>query len=341
MSSAPNRRWVLAQRPQGRITSETFVLEHTKMPEPADGEAVVRVAWLGIDATPRSWLNADAGYVDPIPLGEAMRGSGVGQIVTSRHPHLSPGDWVYGTMPWQDYALATDAGLFGVNVVPPGVDPKRMLTVYGVSGLTAYFGIHDVAQVSPGDAVLVTAAAGSVGSLAGQIARLRGGRVIGTAGGPAKVAWVRDVAGFDDCLDYKNDDLAAGLATFAPDGLNAVFDNVGGRVLEAALDNLADHARIALCGSISSGYTATGYGSGPRNYMQLGFRRASMRGFIFLDYVDQFPHALSDLVSWTHDGSLTWAEDVVAGLEHAPGALQGLFDGDNLGKRLVHVSQHA
>lgn len=334
-----NRRLVLRRRPAGRIGADTFSEETVPLRQLADGEALVEVVWLGIDATQRTWLNPAATYVDPVPEGEVMRGSGVGRVVASRHASLPEGQWVYGTLGWQSHVVAREAGLFGVNPVPDGIPPKHMLTVFGVSGLTAYMGVRRVLDVREADVVLVTGAAGSVGSLAGQIAANLGARVIGTAGTPEKVAWVSTVAGFE-CLNYR-EGLSAQLAATAPEGFSAVFDNVGGQALEAALDSLAPHARIALCGSISSGYTADGYGTGPANYMQLAFKRARMEGFIFLDYLDHFGTALTELSGWVADGRLRWAEDVLAGLESAPAALQGLFDGTNLGKRLVCVSPDA
>lgn len=336
MTPTTNRRLVLRRRPEGRIERDTFELEEQPIAPLADGQALIEVAWLGIDATQRTWLNGGSTYVEATPVDEVMRGSGVGRVVATRNPSLPVGQWVYGTLGWQEYAVAEGEGLFGVNPVPPGIEPRHMLTVFGVSGLTAYVGINRVLDVTEGDVVLVTAAAGSVGSLAGQIARLRGARVLGTAGSAAKVGWVRDVAGFD-CVDY-HDDMSTAFEAFAPDGFTAVFDNVGGSLLETALDHLALHARIALCGSISSGYTADGYGAGPRNYMQLAFKRARMEGFIFFDHVADFPAALGELVGWAGSGRLTWAEDVVDGLEQAPAALQGIFDGNNLGKRLVRVT---
>jgi NADPH-dependent curcumin reductase CurA len=266
-----------------------------------------------------------------------MRGSGVGRVVASRDPALPEGQWVYGELGWQEYTVARTGGLFGVNPVPPGIDPRHMLTVFGVSGLTAYIGITRVLEVAESDSVLVTGAAGSVGSLAGQIARLLGARVLGTAGTPEKVDWVRETARFDACLDYRADDVPAALRAFAPEGLTAVFDNIGGNLLENALDHLALHGRIALCGSISSGYTAAGYGAAPANYMQLAFRRARMEGFIFYDHHADFPAALARLAGWVTAGELVWAEDIVDGLTAAPAALQRLFDGANLGKQLVRV----
>ncbi|MGW1742828.1 NADP-dependent oxidoreductase [Nocardia sp. NPDC001965] len=337
MTDRTFRRIVLNERPAAGITTGTFAEKRSPFPILENGEALVRVHWLGIDATQRTWLNPAATYTTPVGVGEVMRGSGVGQVVASRDPALPEGQWVYGELGWQEYTVARRSGLFGVNPVPPGIDPRLMLTVFGVSGLTAYLGVTRVLDVAESDSVLVTGAAGSVGSLAGQIARLLGARVIGTAGSAAKVAWVRDIAGFDTCVNYRDDDIPAALRAFAADGLNAVFDNVGGTLLETALDHLALHARIALCGSISSGYTPAGYGDGPSNYMQLAFRRARMEGFVFYDHHADFPAALARLAGWVATGELRWAEDIAEGLTAAPSALQRLFDGHNLGKQLVRV----
>ena len=331
------RRIILRDRPAAGITATTFATQIVPPPEPAAGEALIEVFWLGIDATQRTWLNPGPTYTQPVDIGAVMRGSGVGRVVESRNPDLPEGQWVYGELGWQEYAIARAGGLFGVNPVPPGVEPRHTLTVFGVSGLTAYIGVTEVLRVTETDTVLVTGAAGSVGSLAGQIARLTGARVIGTAGSDHKTGWVRDTARFDACLNYRTDDIRAGLRDFAPDGLTAVFDNIGGTLLEQALDNLAVHARIALCGSLSSGYTADGYGTGPANYMQLAFRRARMEGFLFFDHAALFPSALARLSGWVATGELRWAEDIVDGLENAPAALQRLFDGANLGKQLVRV----
>lgn len=293
--------------------------------------------WLGIDPTQRTWLNDSATYTQPVAIGDVMRGSGVGRVVASRTDRLAVGDWVYGLTGWQEYVVAADDGLFGLNLVPGGVDPKAMLNPFGVSGLTAYFGMTEVGLPGPGSTVFVSAAAGSVGSIAGQIARNLGARVIGSAGSEEKCRWVMECAGFDACIDYHHEDVRERLQSFAPDGIDVVFDNVGGAVLEAALDNLALHARVVLCGSISSGYREQGYGVGPRNYMQLGFRRARMEGFIFFDYAKRFPAAFGDISRWMAEGRLICREDIVDGLENAPSALQGLFEGRNIGKRLVRL----
>lgn len=336
-----NRQWVLAERPVAAITARTFAMCEAPVPEPGEGEALVRVVWLGIDPTQRTWLNEGATYLNPVAEGEVMRGSGVGQVIASRSTRLTAGDWVYGMTGWQDYVLTGDEGLLGLNPFPPGIDPKAMLSIYGVNGLTAYFGMIDIGRPVSGETVLVTGAAGGVGSIAGQIAKALGCRVIGTAGGPQKVRWVKDVAGFDACIDYKAEDVEARLRELAPEGINVVFDNVGGLMLEAALATIATHARIVICGGISSGYTGASYGVTPRNYMELGFKRARMAGFIFLDYVARFPEALGRLVTWVNEGKIVYTEHIADGLEATPASLQGLFEGRNLGKQLVKVSSPA
>ncbi|RKH59644.1 NADP-dependent oxidoreductase [Corallococcus llansteffanensis] len=338
MSAPVNRQWVLRARPQDDVSDRCFELREGPVPTPGPGEALVRVLWLAIEPTQRTWLNEHATYTQPVALGEVMRGAGVGQVIVSRTERLAVGDHVVGLTGWQDYVLSGDAGLFGLNKVPDGIDPRAMLNLYGSSGLTAWLGVTDIGRAAPGETVLVSGAAGSVGSIAGQVARLRGCRVIGLAGGPHKVDWVTRVARFDACIDYKSEDVRARLRELAPRGVNVVFDNVGGPVLEAALDCLARGARVVLSGSIASGYRDNSYGVAPRNYMQLAFQRARMEGFIFLDHVSRFPEAFRELSTWSAGGHLVCAETIAEGLEQAPMALQGLFEGNNLGKQLVRIA---
>lgn len=336
--NAVNRQVILRERPKGAISAEHFKIIEAALPELGPNEALVRVAWLGIDPTQRTWLNASATYTRPVAIGEVMRGSGVGQVVASRTERLAVGDWVYGLTGWQEYVVASGEGLYGLNRVPDGVDPKAMLNVFGASGLAAYFGMTAVGEPTAGSTAFVSAAAGSVGSIAGQIARNLGARVIGSAGSEEKCRWVMENARFNACINYRHENVRERLRSFAPEGIDVVFDNVGGAVLEAALDNLALHARVVLCGSVSSGYREESYGAGPSNYMQLAFRRARMEGFIFLDYVDRFPAAFEDLSRWVSEGRLNYREDIIDGLENAPAALQDLFEGRNIGKRLVRLS---
>lgn len=335
--SRGNRQWVLRSRPNGLVGDEHFELLEAVVPDPGPGEALVRVVWLSVDPTQRGWLNEGPNYMAPVALGDVMRATGVGRVVASRSPDYAVGDWVAGPVGWQEWTIAGGGGLLGFNVVPPGIEPRAMLGLYGVTGLTAYFGMVDIGRPQPGETVYVSAAAGATGAVAGQIAKALGCRVIGSAGGARKCSWVTETAGFDACLDRHVDDLEAGLRAFAPGGLDVVFDNVGGPALEAALSTLAERARIVLCGGV-----ATGYGPepthGPRNYLQIGLKRARMEGFVFLDYVARFPEAFGRLRGWVDEGRIVVAEDVQVGLERAPATLRRLFEGGNLGKQLLRVA---
>lgn len=341
MTVRHNRRWIFAQRPTARIEPSTFALQHSAIPEPKEGEALVRIAWLGIEPTQRNWLNANAGYTDSMQIGTVMKGAAAGQVVASRQPGLAAGTWVVGNLGWQDYAIVSTEGLHGITQVPPGIEPRLMLGLFGSSGLTAYFGMTDIARPESGDIVLVSGAAGAVGSLAGQIAAIQGARVIGIAGGEEKGRWLVNDLGFDAAIDHRAEAVSTRIHDLAPEGVNVFFDNVGGQILESALDNLALHARIVVCGGVSSGYTGIAAAQGPRNYMQLGFRRARMEGFIFFDYLARFPEAFGQLAEWYASGKLIYREQIADGLDQAPAALQGLFDGANIGKQVVRITDPA
>jgi NADPH-dependent curcumin reductase CurA len=338
MAELVNRRWILKHHPEGLVGQEHFELKTEPVPELSAGQALVRNVWLSFEPTQRTWLNPTDTYMHGVRIGETMRGAGVGVVVESKSDQLAVGDWVAGLSGWQDYAVAEGEGVFAFNKVPDGVPPRAMLGIFGSSGLTAYFGITEVAKVAEGDVVYVSGAAGAVGSMAGQVAALRGARVIGSAGGPEKCEWVRSLEAYEDCIDYKNEDIGARLGAFAPDGLSVYFDNVGGPSLEAALDNLALHARVVLCGAVSTGYDLSQLPPGPRNYMEIGLRRARMEGFVFLDYVQQFPRAFGELAGWMAGGALTLREDIAEGLENAPDCLRGLFEGRNTGKQLLEIT---
>ncbi|QIS12877.1 NADP-dependent oxidoreductase [Nocardia arthritidis] len=338
MTEKVNRQWILRRRPEGALRDEDFELRHSPVPDPGPGEALIRVHWLGIDPTQRGWLNDADNYIEAMPLDAVMRGSGVGQVVRSDNPAYPEGSWVAGMVGWQDYLVASEGGLFGLNVVPDGVPPKLMLSLFGPPGLTAYFGMLDVGRPEPGQTVLVSAAAGATGSLAGQIAKTLGCKVIGIAGGPVKCAWLTERAGFDAAIDHRADDIDARLRELAPDGVDVFWDGVGGRILEYGLAHLARHARVVLCGAIATGYQGTDPDQGPRNYMRLAIDRARMEGFIFLDYVDRFPEAFAALLDWYRQDKLTIAETISGGLESAPSALRAVFEGGNLGKQLVEVA---
>ena len=336
-----NRRLVLRQRPTGAVTDDCFEFVEAPVAEPGPGQILVRTLWLGFDPAQRGWLNDVRSYVPPVAIGEVMRASGVGEIIASGDPAYPAGSLVTAQVGWQTHALLdTSDASHDVVPVPADIpDPKWMLSVAGITGLTAYFGMLDIGRPVSGDTVLVTAAAGATGSVAGQIARIHGARrVIGTAGSDEKRAWVRDVAGFDECVSHYDDNVRRQLRELAREGFNVVFDNVGGALLDAALFNTAERARIVLCGSISTGYRPERPEVGLHYYQLLTTRRSRMEGFLVSDYADQFAGARKQLIEWAEHGDLHVAEDIVEGLEHAPATLQRLFEGKNLGKQLLKVA---
>ncbi len=329
-----NRCWILNERPALEITDTTLKLVERPIPEPKDGEALVRNVYLSLDPTNRGWMNEEATYLPPIPLGEAMRGITVARVLKSRSADLEEGDLVQGLGGFADYAVAPSEAW---TKLPPGVDPTMALGVLGHIGLTAYFGLLEIGKPVKGDTVLVSAAAGATGSLVAQIAKLRGCRVVGTAGGPDKCRYLIDELGIDAAIDYKNTEhLTKAIAEACPDGVNVFFDNVGGGVLDAALANLAMRGRVVLCGAISQ-YNAAET-TGPKNYLALLVQRGTMEGFIVLDYVKRAPEAVAALLPWLMEGKLKLRLDIVHGLEHASSALRRLFDGTKKGKLLVKVA---
>jgi hypothetical protein len=333
-----NRHLVLVERPRSAVEAQHFELRTGPVPTPGPGEILVRTVWLGFDPTQRGWLNDVKSYMPPVAIGETMRSTGIGQVIATNNPDFAVGDWVQGMVGWQEYACLAPKGPMRATKVPAGVDPKAMLSIYGTTGLTAYFGLIDIGKPVEGETLFVSGAAGSTGSIVGQIGKILGLRVIGSAGSPEKCEWVTGVAGFDECISYRTDNQTKRLRELAPKGIDVFFDNVGGPTLEAALDNLALHARIALCGGISSGYTAESLPPGPKNYMQLVIMRARMEGFLLLDFAPRFGEAIQKLSGWVNEGRITYAEDIQEGLENAPTTLNRLFSGQNLGKQLLKVA---
>ncbi|HKU37032.1 MAG TPA: NADP-dependent oxidoreductase [Polyangiales bacterium] len=333
--SAINRRWLLAARPSGALSTEIFQRVEEPVPEPGPGELLVRVTHLSFDPTQRGWLTADT-YVPAVPIGGVVRAQAVGQVVKSKHARFEVGQLVEGAFGWQDYALTdgtTDLG--PVTPLPHGVTPEQALGVLGLTGMTAYFGLKDIGQPKPGETVLVSAAAGATGSVAIQLAKAEGCRVLGIAGGPEKCAWVRDVAGADACIDYKRENVWQRLKQLAPKGVDVVFENVGGPLLEAAIMSLAPRGRIVLCGTISS-YDADPHAQrGVRFLLNLAIQRARIEGFIVLDYQARYPEARAALLQLMAAGKLRTAEDVQHGFDRIPATLRRLFEGKNLGKQLL------
>ncbi len=330
-----NRRMVLAERPSGMVDESTVRLEEADVPAPGDGEALARVRYLSIDPTIRTWMDDAPGYLPPIAIDEVIRSGGVAEVLESNNDAYAPGDLLFGFTGWQDYVLASPAT--GYQPLPAGTSPTLALSLLGVTGMTAYFGLIDVGRVAEGDVVVVSGAAGATGSTVGQIAKLKGAKkVIGIAGGPQKCSYIVEELGFDEAIDYKNENVAARLREVAPDGVDLYFDNVGGEILDACLAQLALRGRIVLCGAIS-GYNDRGAARGPANYANLIIKRGRMEGFLILDYFDRLDAARVEMAGWLAEGKLKSSEHVVDGLEHAPDALNLLFTGGNTGKVIVKV----
>lgn len=328
-----NRQILLRRRPNGLLSPEDSELVTTAAPVPVDGEALLRTTYIGLDAAARTWLNDQPGYLPPVALGEVIRAAGIGEVVESRCDAYRIGDIVTTLTGFQEYSIIRD-DVFS-TVIPGETDQVAIMSIYGSSGATAYFGMTDIGRPQPGDTVVVSAAAGATGSVAGQIAKIAGARVIGIAGGVDKCRVVVQEFGFDACIDYKNDDLAVALKQHCPKGVNVYFDNVGGPILNAVLGRLAPKARVVLCGVISS--YLTGEHPGPANYVNLLAKTASMQGFNALEMWNRFDEAFADLRRWERDGTLRHRETIFEGLESCVNALNGLFTGANIGKMLVRI----
>jgi NADPH-dependent curcumin reductase CurA len=332
-----NTQWILRSRPAGEVGEDNFTLREEDIPSISEGEFLVEVKYLSVDPSQRGWLNDVPSYVPPVAIGEVMRATGVGYVVESKHADFSAGDVVEGGVGWQTYAVCNGNEVFPVRKVNSSYPLSYSLHVLGLTGLTAYFGIHSVAQVNPGEVVVVSGAGGATGSVAGQLAKLRGARVIGIAGGAEKCRWLVDELGFSAAIDYKNESVAEGLKRLCKNDIDVFFDNVGGPILDDVLLNLKVGGRIILCGGISSGYDKADLPPGPKNYMQLVIRRAVMQGFLVLDYVDEFPSAMKEIGALLDSGDLIFRESCMDGIASCPAALKGLFRGENIGKQLVRV----
>lgn len=331
-----NRRWTLAARPHGMVKESDFAFGETPLPQPGDGQVLVRVLYLSFDPTQRGWIEDRPSYLPPVQIGEVMRASAVGEVMESKHTGFAKGDLVQGLFGWQDYSVVPGA-MLGAKI-PAGVPPTWALGVLGITGITAYFGMLDLGKPKAGETVVVSGAAGATGSVAGQIAKLQGARVVGIAGGPSKCAWLTKEAHFDAAIDYKHDDVAAKLRELCPKGVDVYFDNVGGEILDAVLGQIALRARIVLCGGIS-GYNEATPPPGPRNLMNLVVQRGRMEGFIILDYIARFGEGAAKLSEWVRTGDIVHQEDIQRGLENAPRTLLRLFTGANTGKQLLQVAE--
>ena len=336
-----NRQWRLASRPVGMVKESDFELASEEIGELADGEVLVRNLFLAFEPAQRGWLDDVKSYIPPVQIGEVMRASTVGQVAESKNDEFSKGQLVSGMLGWQEYFLTdgTPGPFGGLSRVPEGIPPQRVLSVLGGTGLTAYFGMHDIHPVKEGDNVLVSGAAGATGSVAAQIARLRGaGKVVGIAGGPEKCRWLVEEAKLDAAIDYKNENVKRRMREEFPKGADLYFDNVGGDILDDALVNMAERGRITICGGIS-GYNEKELPPGPRNIMQIVIRRLSVKGFILFDHMANVGQAIADLSAWSANGEIVVEEDIQVGFENTPATFLRLFQGKNLGKQLIQIAE--
>ena len=338
--SDKNRQFRLKSRPTGRIETGHFDFVEEALPEISEGEALVRTLYLSLDPTNRIWMSDMDQYMPPVGIGEVMRGGGIGQVVKSKSGRYPEGAIVNGITGWQDYCVA-DEGERAMSVLPDGlpVDLPVMLGACGMTGLTAYFGLLELGQPQPGNTVLVSAAAGAVGSVVGQIAKIKGCRAVGIAGGKEKCAHIVEELGFDAAVDYKAADWRDQLVAATPDGVDVNFENVGGEIMEAVMTRMNLFSRMPLCGMIS-GYN-TGDPAMRADYSPILMRRITVRGFIVIDFMDKFAEGTMQLAQWVAEGKLKHRETIVDGLEKAPTAVNMLFDGTNVGKLVVKVADKA
>lgn len=331
-----NRRFLLRSRPQGRITPDTFELTEEPVPEIGDGEALVRTQWISLDPTNRAWIGETPTYLPPVGIGEVMRAVALGQVAKSRHSGYQEGQLVQGMMGWQDWVVASDAApLLPVPEIP-GVSPSLYLGTLGATGLTAWVGLTDIGRPQPGETLVVSAAAGAVGSVVAQMAKIKGARVVGIAGGAEKCRLLTERLGVDAAVDHRASDWYDQLVDATPDGIDVDFENVGGQIMEAIFARLNLRARVVLCGLIS-GYNDADPPPGPRTFGNLLVQRARLEGFIVLDHLDRISEATAELGAWIREGKLQPLETVVEGFEQLPTAINMLFDGANTGKLVVRV----
>ena len=330
-----NRQVRLKSRPTGIPQAEHFELAEAPVPEPAPGQFVVRNEFLSVDPAMRGWVSAVANYSDPVGIGEVMRSFAVGRVTASRHAGFAEGDAVMGMLGWQDYAL-TDGSAIWRKIKETDLPLSLSLGVLGLNGLTAYFGLLDLGEPLPGDTVVVSTAAGSVGSAVGQIAKLTGCRTVGVTGGPVKRKLCLDEFGYDAAIDYKAGDVGQALSEACPRGIDVYFDNTSGRISDAVLAQLALHARVVICGTASVS-SWDPWPTGPRVERHLLVKRARMSGLIVFDFQHRYEEGVARLADWVRAGKLRYREEIVDGIERAPGAIAELYRGDNLGKRLIRL----
>lgn len=328
-----NRQFLLAARPHGLVKESDFEYHETSIPTIGEGEVLIKTNRISLDPSMRGQMENRADYVAPLAIGSVMRAGGTGEVVASNNDKFPVGTKVYGTLGMQDYCVS-DGKNPPFRTYESSLSPEQALGVLGNTGMTAYFGLLDLGEPKAGDMVVISGAAGATGSVAGQIAKLKGCKVVGMAGTDDKCRWLTDDLGFDAAINYKTESVAERLDELCPDGINIYFDNVGGEILDICLDRLAMNARVVICGGISR-YNATEAVPGPKNYFNLVFRRARMEGFIVLDYANRFPEAITEMRGWIDQGLIKQSQTVVNGFENLPRALIQLFEGQNTGKMMV------
>lgn len=330
-----NQQWLIAARPRGDVKESDFRWNEATIGDPADGQVLIRTVYISLDPTNRIWMNEAESYLPSLPLGNVMRGGGIGVVEESRNPGFAKGDIVQGLLGWQQYSISDGAGL---GKLPKGL-PVPLTAFFGLLGhigLTAYFGLLDICEPKPGETLVISTAAGAVGSLVGQIGKIKGCHVVGLTGSDEKCRWIKDELGFDAAINYKTANVPEALQQACPKGIDIYFDNVGGTILEAVLNQINQGARISVCGMISQ-YCSDDPVPGPSNLANLIMKRARMEGFLCTDYMPRAEEGFTQLIGWLMQGKLKYKVDVVQGLENTPGALRKLFDGSNTGKLIVQV----
>jgi NADPH-dependent curcumin reductase CurA len=340
LTALTNHQVRLASRPVGLPTRANWSFTSESVAEPGPGGVLVKTLYLSLDPAMRGWMNEGKSYIEPVAIGAVMRAGGVGRVMASRNPGFAVGDYVNAGLDVQEYCLIPEEAIkrSGIFKIDPSLGLTPWLNVLGMPGMTGYFGLLEVGRPKAGETVVVSGAAGAVGQTVGQIAKLKGCRVVGIAGGKAKCDWVVKELGFDACIDYKNGDVRAGLKEHCPKGVDIYFDNVGGEILDLVLAKITRGARVIICGAISQ-YNNTAPVKGPANYLSLLVNRARMEGIVVFDYADRYPLGVAEMAGYLKDGTMKSKEDVVDGLEKFPETLLKLFNGENFGKLVLQVGR--
>jgi len=339
-NSAPpavNRRWMIASVPGELVSQDNFRWVESPIPSPSSGQVLVRNLWLSLDPTQVLAMAESSPTGEVVPASGVLRAQAVAQVVDSRREGFRAGQIVHGFFGWEDYTVTDGSGFLPMTPVPSGVAPNLAAGTFGLTGMAAYFGVLDVGKPQAGETFLVSGAAGGVGSIAGQIAKIHGLRVIGVTGGKEKCEWLLREARFDAAIDHRSEDVGSRLSALCPDGIDIFFDNVGGEILDEALARLRPNGRVVLCGGTSR-YLANDLPPGPKNYLNLVMVNGRMEGLLARDYAGRFPEARATMAEWIRSGQLRSLEDVVVGLENAPSALARLFSGANRGKQLLKIA---